>query len=67
MYKNHSSYNVPLNKDDFNDIVEKIEEEKNSVNADKHKLKKLEEAKLMRHLFNNTNCFNNTNRHFLPW
>ena len=65
MYKGHSSYNTPLNQDDFKDIKEKINEEINA-GADKHKLNKLEEAKLMRQLFNN-NCFTNTNRHFLPW
>ena len=42
MYKGHSSYNTPLNQDDFKDIKEKINEEMNA-GADKHKLNKLEE------------------------
>lgn len=66
MYKGHHAYNIHLNQDDFKDIVNKIEEEKNSGNTNKHKIKKLEEAKLMRQLFNQNNI-SNTNRHSLPW
>ena len=67
MYKGHYSYNTPPVMEDFEDIVDEINNEKNNVNVDIKKINKLEEAKLMRQLFSNQNNFNNSNRHFLPW
>lgn len=67
MFKGHVNYNLKLNENDFKDIVNEIEKEKNNENVDRYKLNKLEEAKLMRQLFNNANNFSNANRNFNPW
>ena len=47
MYRGHVNYNKVVNESDLEIYNEKIQEEKQSINPDKLKIAKLEQAKML--------------------
>lgn len=65
MYRGHVNYNKVVNESDLEIYNEKIQEEKQSINPDKLKIAKLEQAKMLYGLFNND--FSIRGRNMMPW
>lgn len=63
MYKHHIYNNIQPCQEDFQDIVDEINKEKN----DTKKITKLKESKLMRMLFNQNKYFGGNNKFSNPW
>lgn len=67
MLKEYLDNNIRLTEADFSDINEEIENEKNNITKDNVKISKLEQAKIMRTLFNQNNIFGSSSRYNNPW
>lgn len=67
MFKEYLDNNIRLTEADFSDINEEIENEKNNITKDNVKISKLEQAKIMRTLFNQNNIFGSSSRYNNPW
>ena len=67
MFKEYLENSTRLLEEDFSDINEEIEKEKNNITKDRTKISKLEQAKIMRTLFNQNNIFGGSNRYNNPW
>lgn len=67
MYKEYLDNFIKLSEVDFYDINEEIKNEKNKITKNKNKISKLEQAKIMRTLFNQNNIFNGSSRYNNPW
>lgn len=67
MFKEYLDNNIRLTETDFSDINEEIEKEKNNITKDNVRISKLEQAKIMRTLFNQNYIFDGSNRFCNPW
>jgi hypothetical protein len=67
MYKEHLDNFIKLTENDFSDINEEIKNEKNNITKNNDRISKLEQAKIMRTLFNQNNIFDGSNRYNNPW
>lgn len=67
MYKEYLDNFIKLSEVDFYDINEEIKNEKNKITKNKNKISKLEQAKIMRTLFNQNNMFGGSTRYNNPW
>lgn len=67
MFKEYIESNIRLTESDFSDINEEISKEKNNITKDNVKISKLEQAKMMRTLFNPNIMFGGSNRYNNPW
>lgn len=67
MYKEYLDNFIKLSETDFSDINEEIKNEKNNIAKNNDRISKLEQAKIMRTLFNQNNIFNGSNRYNNPW
>ena len=67
MFKEYLENSTRLLEEDFSDINEEIEKEKNNITKDRTKISKLEQAKIMRTLFNQNNIFGGSNKYNNPW
>ena len=67
MYKEYLDNFIKLSETDFSDINEEIKNEKNNITKNNDRISKLEQAKIMRTLFNQNNIFDGFNRYNNPW
>lgn len=67
MYKEYLDNFIKLTENDFSDINEEIKNEKNNIAKNNDRISKLEQAKIMRTLFNQNNMFGGSNRYNNPW
>ena len=67
MYKEYLDNFIKLSETDFSDINEEIKNEKNNIAKNNDRISKLEQAKIMRTLFNQNNMFGSSNRYNNPW
>lgn len=67
MYKEYLDNFIKLTENDFSDINEEIQNEKNNITKNNDRISKLEQAKIMRTLFNQNNIFDGSNRYNNPW
>lgn len=67
MYKEYLDNFIKLSETDFSDINEEIKNEKNNITKNNDRISKLEQAKIMRTLFNQNNMFGGSNRYNNPW
>ena len=67
MYKEYLDNFIKLSETDFSDINEEIKNEKNNITKNNDRISKLEQAKIMRTLFNQNNMFDGSNRYNNPW
>ena len=67
MYKEYLDNFIKLTENDFSDINEEIKNEKNNITKNNDRISKLEQAKIMRTLFNQNNMFDGSNRYNNPW
>jgi hypothetical protein len=67
MYKEYLDNFIKLTENDFSDINEEIKNEKNNITKNNDRISKLEQAKIMRTLFNQNNIFDGSNRYNNPW
>lgn len=67
MYKEYLDNFIKLSETDFSDINEEIKNEKNNIAKNNDKISKLEQAKIMRTLFNQNNMFGGFTRYNNPW
>lgn len=67
MYKEYLDNFIKLSETDFSDINEEIKNEKNNIAKNNDRISKLEQAKIMRTLFNQNNIFDGSNRYNNPW
>lgn len=67
MYKEYLDNFTKLTENDFSDINEEIKNEKNNITKNNDRISKLEQAKIMRTLFNQNNIFDGSNRYNNPW
>lgn len=67
MYKEYLDNFIKLTENDFSDINEEIKNEKNNITKNNDRISKLEQAKIMRTLFNQNNMFGGSNRYNNPW
>lgn len=67
MYKEYLDNFIKLTENDFSDINEEIKNEKNNIAKNNDRISKLEQAKIMRTLFNQNNIFDGSNRYNNPW
>ena len=67
MYKEYLDNFIKLSETDFSDINEEIKNEKNNITKNNDIISKLEQAKIMRTLFNQNNIFDGSNRYNNPW
>jgi hypothetical protein len=67
MFKEYLDNNIRLTEAYFSDINEEIENEKNNITKDNVNISKLEQAKIMRTLFNQNNIFGSSSRYNNPW
>ena len=65
MYRGHVNYNKVVNESDLEIYNEKIQEEKESINPNKLKIAKLEQAKMLYGLFNDDSSIRG--RNIMPW
>ena len=65
MYRGHVNYNKVVNESDLEIYNEKIQEEKESINPNKLKIAKLEQAKMLYGLFNDDSSIRG--RNMMPW
>ena len=67
MNKEYLDNFTKLTENDFSDINEEIKNEKNNITKNNDRISKLEQAKIMRTLFNQNNIFDGSNRYNNPW
>ena len=67
MYKEYLDNFTKLTENDFSDINEEIKNEKNNIAKNNDRISKLEQAKIMRTLFNQNNMFEGSTRYNNPW
>lgn len=67
MYKEYLDNFIKLSETDFSDINEEIKNEKNNIAKNNDRISKLEQAKIMRTLFNQNNMFGGSTRYNNPW
>lgn len=67
MYKEYLENFIKLSETDFSDINEEIKNEKNNIAKNNDRISKLEQAKIMRTLFNQNNMFGGSTRYNNPW
>lgn len=67
MYKEYLDNFIKLTENDFSDINEEIKNEKNNITKNNDRISKLEQAKIMRTLFNQNIIFDGSNRYNNPW
>jgi hypothetical protein len=67
MYKEYLDNFIKLTENDFSDINKEIKNEKNNITKNNDRISKLEQAKIMRTLFNQNNIFDGSNRYNNPW
>ena len=67
MYKEYLDNFIKLSETDFSDINEEIKNEKNNITKNNDRISKLEQAKIMRTLFNQNNIFESSTRYNNPW
>lgn len=67
MYKEYLDNFIKLSETDFSDINEEIKKEKNNITKNNDRISNLEQAKIMRTLFNQNNMFEGSTRYNNPW